>query len=246
MKRIGWKALFGSSLVAISIVLYIFHYVLFRDAHHIFLWSVTSLAFLPISVLFVTLIINQLLSLREKRALMEKLNMIIGVFFSEVGTPLLTYFSDFDPQLGSIRKDLIVTNDWSKQEFSRVSERLRSYHFGVAIDKIDLEKLRSFLIEKRSFLTHLLENPNLLQHESFTQPLQAIFHLTEELAFRDDVRRLPDTDYQHLAGDMKRAYSLLVHQWLDYMRYLKNDYPYLFSLSMRTNPFDQESSPIVK
>jgi len=39
---------------------------------------------------------------------------------------------------------------------------------------------------------------------------------------------------------------LLVHQWLDYMKHLKDNYPYLFSLAMRANPFDQDASPIVK
>jgi hypothetical protein len=30
------------------------------------------------------------------------------------------------------------------------------------------------------------------------------------------------------------------------MKHLKTEYPYLFSLAMRTNPFDLEASPIVK
>jgi hypothetical protein len=30
------------------------------------------------------------------------------------------------------------------------------------------------------------------------------------------------------------------------MKYLKKYYPYLFSFAMRTNPFDQNASPIVK
>ena len=83
---------------------------------------------------------------------------------------------------------------------------------------------------------------------SIPRPLAAgaVFHLTEELGGREDLRQLPDTDYQHLAGDIKRAYVLLVHQWLDYMKYLKDNYPYLFSLAMRANPFDQDASPIVK
>jgi hypothetical protein len=36
-----------------------------------------------------------------------------------------------------------------------------------------------------------------------------------------------------------------VHQWLDYLRYLKTNYPYLFSLAIRTNPFDEKASPVV-
>lgn len=246
MKRFRWSILFGLSLVVLSIIFYVLHYLIFRNPHHIFLWSMTSFAFLPISVLFVTLIINQLLSTREKRALLEKLNMIIGAFFSEVGTLLLTYFSDFDPRLDSIRKDLIVASDWSDQEFLSMSKRLKNYDFEVEINKINLENLRSFLRDKRDFLMHLLENPNLLEHESFTEVLRAVFHLTEELVNRKELSKLPDTDLEHLAGDIKRAYSLLVDRWLDYMKYLKDNYPYLFSLSMRTNPFDQEASPIVK
>jgi hypothetical protein len=91
----------------------------------------------------------------------------------------------------------------------------------------------------------LLENPTLLEHESFTDLLRAVFHLTEELAYREDLSRSPTSDRAHIAGDINRAYHLLVHQWVDYMEYLKMNYPYLFSLAMRTNPFDREASPIV-
>jgi hypothetical protein len=73
----------------------------------------------------------------------------------------------------------------------------------------------------------------------------AVFHLTEEMVHRDVLRELPETDMVHIGGDIKRVYVMLVHQWLDYMRYLKVNYPYLFSLAMRTNPFDQDASPVV-
>jgi hypothetical protein len=91
-----------------------------------------------------------------------------------------------------------------------------------------------------------LENPNLLEHETFTKLLWAIFHLLEELAYRDDFRSLPKEDYGHLAYDIKRAYVLLSQQWLDYMKHLKENYPFLFHLAMRTNPFDQNASPIIQ
>jgi len=246
MKRYKWEIQLGLSLIALSILIYLIHYLLFRDAHHIFLWSLTAIAFLPISVLFVTLIINRLLIGREKRARLEKLNMVIGAFFSEVGTRLLTYFSDSDPKLDKIRQDLIVTNGWSEQEFFSASQRLSNFDYRVEIKKIDLEFLHNLLVEKRDFLLRLLENPVLLEHVSFTEFLQAVFHLTEELASREDLGQLPDTDYEHLAGDIERAYSLLVYEWLNYMKYLKDNYAYLFSLAMRTNPFDMNASPEVR
>ncbi len=246
MKSLSWQILLGLSLIVLSIIFYLLHYAIFRDAHHILIYLIGDIAFVFIEVLLVTLIIHRLLSEREKRARLEKLNMVIGVFFSKAGTRLLTYFSDFDSKLDKIRKELVLTNDWSEQEFSSLSKRLKNYDYVVEIQKIALEDLADFLMGKTDFLLRLLENPTLLEHESFTELLQAVFHLTEELGSREHLTQLPDTDYEHLAGDIKRAYILLVHQWLDYMKHLKDNYPYLFSHAMRTNPFDQSASPIVR
>ena len=246
MKRYRWQILLGVSLILLSAILYSIHYAIFRDAHHIYIYLLGDIAFIPIEVLVVTLIINGLLSQREKRNRLEKMNMVIGSFFSEVGTPLLTYFSDFDPELETIRKHLIVTKNWSDEEFVTVSKRLKNYDYKVEIRKIDMDGLKGFLVSERDFLLRLLENPALLEHETFTELLRAAFHLSEELERRDRVTGLPDSDYEHLTVDVKRAYTLLVQQWLEYMRYLKDNYPYLFSLAMRTNPFDQTASPFVR
>lgn len=246
MRRFSWQIMLASVLIFLSAAFYFFHYAIFHDTHHIFIYLVGDIAFVPIEVLLVTVIIHQVLSAREKKSRMEKLNMVIGAFFSEVGTQLLTYLSDWDPKLANIRKDLMMTSDWSQEEFLDVSKLLKKYDYGIDIQRVDLEGLRKFLKEEINFLLRLLENPTLLEHESFTDLLWAVFHLAEELAARDDVKKLPDTDQKHLAGDIKRIYVLLVHQWLSYMGHLKNNFPYLFSLAMRTNPFDQEASPIVK
>ena len=243
---LNWQVVLALALIATSVILYFIHYAIFRDAHHIFIYMVGDIAFVPIEVLLVTLIVHRLLSQREKRALLEKLNMVIGVFFSEVGTGLLTVFSDSDPKLDEIKGRLICCSDWSEKEFYDASKLLRSHEYGIAIEKVDLEALRALLIEKREGLMRLLENPNLLEHDTFTHLLQAVFHLTEELASRDDLDKLPDSDRAHLAGDVKRAYGLLVSEWLAYMKHLKNNYPYLFSLAMRTNPFDQSASVVVR
>jgi len=246
MKRFGWQVFLGLSLVVLSILFYLLHYAIFRDPHHIFIYLIGDIAFVFIEVLMVTLIIHQLLNEREKRSRLEKLTMVIGAFFSEVGTNLLAFFSDFDPTLDNIRRELIVTNNWSEKEFSKISKRLKNYNYGIEAQKVNFKDLRNFLMEKKDFLLRLLENPNILEHEAFTDLLRAVFHLTEELVARNDFGKLPVSDFDHLAGDIKRAYILLVHEWLDYMKYLKNNYPYLFSLAMRTNPFDQKASLVVK
>jgi hypothetical protein len=92
----------------------------------------------------------------------------------------------------------------------------------------------------------LLENPNLLEHDSFSNLLLAVFHLTEELAQRTDLHRLTAADLEHLAGDVQRGYLLLIKEWLAYLAHLQSRYPYLFSLALRTNPFDPFATPEIK
>jgi hypothetical protein len=189
---------------------------------------------------------EMMLSRRDKQIRMNKMNMVIGVFFSEVGIKLIRAFSDADPNFEEIQKGLMVTEKWTHQDFLAVSHHLKNFKYGIEISRVDLASLKDFLLRQRDFLVRLLENPILLEHEFFTDLLRAVFHLAEELSYREDLTRLPDTDMAHIAGDMNRAYHLLVHQWVDYMEHLKVHYPYLFSLAMRTNPFDRQSTPIFK
>jgi hypothetical protein len=238
----GWQIALGILFVSLSALVYIIHYLIFRDVHHIFIYLIGDIAFVFIEVLMVTLIIHQVLSLREKRAIMEKLNMVIGAFFSEVGTSLLRALSGLDAESAVIRDALALSGDEPEQDLATVAARLHGHNFKVEPSAKDLQGLQRFLTAKRGFLLRLLENPNLLEHESFTDSLWAVFHLADELAHRDNVRTLPDTDREHLAGDAQRAYRLLTSAWLAYMRHLRDNYPYLYSLAMRTNPFDPEAS----
>ncbi len=246
MKRYKWQVFMGLSLIVISGALYFAHYRIFGDLQHIFIYLLGDIAFLPIEVLLVTLIINQLLSAREKRSLLKKLNMVIGVFFSDVGSDLLKLLAGFDPSIDKIRNDLLVRDDWTGKQFSEVSKKLKNYVYIAGSQRSDLNELRSFLTGRRNMLLMLLQNPNLLEHDSFTDLLWAVFHLTEELTNRGSLEGLPGADYEHISIDIRKAYSLLIAEWLNYMQHLRDEYPYFFSLAMRTNPFDPQASPVVQ
>jgi hypothetical protein len=246
MVRLSWEMRLGIVLVLISVVIYTVKFLVLGNPENTYSYLFNAMGFLPINVLLVTLVLNKLLAMRSKQEKLEKLNMVIGTFFSEVGTGLLTVLSSHDPDAPAICDDLIVTAEWGEEDFSRVSGRLRSHPCSIDIASIDLDALRRFLVAKRNFLLRLLENPVLLEHESFTGLLRAVFHLAEELERRETLEGLPESDINHLAGDLTRVYGLLVVQWVDYMQYLKNNYPYMFSLAMRTNPFDAAASAVVR
>lgn len=244
--RFSWQLKLGLVLVSFSIAVYSIKFLVLKNPTDTLNYVFNSLGFLPISAFLVTIILNELLTMRSRRERLEKLNMVIGTFFSEVGTTLLAGISDCDPGLDGIRKRLLIRDTWQDQEFEDLKGFLEEYRYEVDISKIDIRNLTTFLHEKRNFLLRLLENPVLLEHQMFTETLRAVFHLTEELERRSGAVKLPDTDLSHINGDLVRVYRNLSIQWVDYMKYLKKNYPYLSSLAMRTNPFDQEASVIVR
>ena len=246
MKLWNWRLLLGISLLMLSVFFYFLHYLIFRNLHHIFISLVGDVAFVFIEVLLVTLVIHGVLEEREKKARLKKVNMVIGAFFSEVGTRLLEILSMKDPGIESWQKDLVRQTESREDEYKSITRYLEEHDYRIDFEKIEWEGLREFLVNKREFMLRLLENPNLLEHESFTDLLWAVFHLTEELGVRNCLDALPDTDYKHLCGDMNRVYSQLARQWLGYMEHLKGSYPYLYSLALRTNPFNRVASPVVR
>lgn len=231
-------ALFVITLLAASMAVYGVHFLIFRDIHHILIYGLGELAFVPIEVLLVTLVIDRLLEASAKRSMMNKLNMVIGAFFSEVGTDFMRRSFSLDSNFESIRKNFIITSDWNDKTYASTKNSLNGYQYKIHVTGPDLVQLKEFLVGKREFLLRLLENPNLLEHEDFSEVLWAVFHLTEELSSRADVANLSTADYEHIAVDTKRAYVALIGEWLDYMKHLQKAYPYLFAMAIRTNPFD--------
>ena len=194
MKYRQWRLILAISLLISSVLLYLFDYAVFKDPHEILTFMLGEIAFLPLEVLLVTLVIDRLLRYMERRNRLEKLNMVIGAFFVEMGTDLLASLSDTDPEIEGIRSNLQITSGWSIEEFSRVARDLAEYSFKVDISRVDLEHLHIILSQERGFFLRLIENPALMEHESFTDLLLAIFHLTEELARRPSFEDLPRSD----------------------------------------------------
>ncbi|MBP6964427.1 MAG: hypothetical protein KBC96_08480 [Armatimonadetes bacterium] len=223
-------------LIAASAVGYGIHYAVFRDSHHIFLYLIGDIAFLPIEVLLVTIVIDRMLSAREARERRYKMNMVIGAFYSEVGHRLLELMGGMTSDRDAIGENAGVAPSWGDARIRKAIEWTHGRKFAVAATRAQFLDLQAHLAEKREFMVRLLENPMLLEHESFTDLLWAVFHLEDELSYREDVEACPDADLAHLCADAERAYTALITQWLEYMIHLRSDYPFLFSLAARMNP----------
>jgi hypothetical protein len=244
MKRHRFLIVAAVTLLVLSASLYVIHYAIFGDAHHIFIYLVGDLAFLPLEVLLVALIIDRVLEWREKRAMLSKMNMVVGVFFSEMGSRLM---GDLLPAFDRTRimTGLGVKPDWDAGDFRQATQFADNLRPQADCRAIDLEALKAYLGSERDLMLRLLENPSLLEHERFTDMLWAVSHVAEELEARTRLRDLPKSDEGHIGQDIGRAFTALAAEWLDYVQHLRAHYPYLFSLVLRTHPFQENPSAIV-
>jgi hypothetical protein len=232
--------------LACSALFYYIHFLIFGDPHHIFIYLLGDFAFLPLEVFIVVIVIERILSRREKQAMLYKLNMVIGAFFSEIGNRLLAELIEYFKNREEISHHLNVTKDWTAKDFKAAADYAYHLKADVDIHRLDLEGLKKSLAGKRMYLLTLLENPNLLEHDRFTDLLWATTHLDEELEARDKLKGLPEEDLEHLAVDIERMYDHLASEWLDYVQHLKATYPFLFSLVLRTHPFQEKPSPVFR
>ncbi|MFX0200939.1 MAG: potassium channel family protein [Candidatus Hodarchaeota archaeon] len=187
----------------------------------------------------VTSIAQILIHRGQNRLRTRRLNMIIGVFFTEVGNELLRMFVQFDPGINEIREDCLINQECSEMDFASIRSKLQHYEYAIEPKLMDLGKLSELLKGKGDLLLRQIENPSLIEHESFTELLWSVIHLRDELMSRKSLIGLSEVDTEHLANDTKRAYNALARRWIDYMNHLKRSYPYLFSLAIRTNPFSE-------
>lgn len=245
MKSSRWHIKTGLILVLLSLVLSLFHQWMFQEPRTFLFYALLNMAVLPVEILVVSLLINEWITQRERQLLLEKLNMIIGIFFSDVGMELIRRLTAYDQGVAVVREKLSRMKDWAEEDFRNADREIRT-HAGQFVSPLEsLDELRDFLVEKRPFFLHLLANPTLLDHDSFTQLLWSVLHLTEELASRKNLGQLSARDSRHLAVDIQRAYKMLVTEWLSYMKHLQRAYPYLFSFASRVNPFQLDATPEV-
>ena len=235
----------AAGFIVVSALLYYFHYLIFDDPHHIFIYMLGDFAFLPLEVFIVVVVIERILTRREKSAMLYKLNMVIGAFYSEVGNYLLADLLKYFANHEEISGHLNITRDWAEKEFKTASSYAYNLKADVDMEQCNLEEIKKFLQEKRMYLLTLLENPNLLEHDRFTDLLWATTHLDEELQARPSLKDIPESDLAHLAVDIERMYDHLVSEWLDYIQHLKTAYPFLYSLVLRTHPFQEKPSAVV-
>jgi hypothetical protein len=244
--KFTWKHQLIVILLVISGFFFALNYLLFKDLTFMTTLVTLQLAMMPISVIILTFVLGRYIAEREREQRLDKLSMLIDVFFGEMGGPLLAVFACMDPNRQKLFEAINISNAWKHDDYRRAREFLKRYECNLVVEDLSkLSELRALLEAGRSLHISLMENPMLLEHQSFTELMRAIFHLGQELSHRSDLDCLPPSDIMHLVVDIKRAYSKLLPEWLMYMEKLSTSFPYFYSLETRMSPLNPNASPEV-
>lgn len=246
-----WKIRFSIMMIIAAIVIFGTNYLVLKDTHSIVSYVWLHIGFIPIDIILVAFILEEIMSRKEKEAIFEKLDMIMSTFFSEIGNDLMKNISAANEFNGSTNhlKEIINWQDEDyEEELKRLSKEGIDFKSNIKGKEREefLTNLRELLASKREFLISLINNPHLFEKDEFSGLLITILHLDEELEHRNDLTQISDVDFNHLNGDIKRVYSNLVYQWIYYLKYLNKHYPYIISLIIRTNPFDENADIYIK
>ncbi len=224
-------------LALLSVLMYAVQIMIFDSPRDTGFYILQDFAFLPLQVAIVTVVLGRYLKSREKTERLKKISVVVNTFFSEVGTDIITGLKVFSKNCIDISIKLNFQADWTENMFSKTVRYLENADIQIECSAEQLETLKVLMESKRTFLIRMIENPNLLEHDTFTDMLLAVFHLTEELLARGGFKDDSKADMIHLSNDIQRAFKTMLIQWVEYMRHLHTEYPYLYSLEVRKNPF---------
>lgn len=202
-------------LLCASALLYAIHYLIFRDLHHLAIFGLHELAFVPLEVILVTLGLDQLVEKTHREEARSKVSIIETLYFNESGSTMLRYLTSFDPDAARLRELLQVTQDWRSSDFRQAIRQLKSYPFLLDLERIDFFGLHYHLSQRHEYYRSMLENPALTQSEAFTEMIMKIYLLWEELDGRTNLYQLPEKDRSYLAELLHEIYRELTEYWLD-------------------------------
>lgn len=231
VKRITENILLIIVLMSISITIYFFHYLIFGDIRQTLSGIILSLAYVPIGIIYQELIVDKILDKKQKLNSVEKINIVIGAFYNEVGNSLIKIISKGDKNIDVIRCNIDINNNWSNENFEDLIDLLKVYVCELDITKIDIVKVVKLLNKKDTLIINLMINESIKEYKGFIELLMSLIHLRDELNFRDNIKN------DRIEKELCKNYKILLIQWVKYIEELKEIEYDLFLKIIMNSPF---------
>ena len=156
-KRLSWKVKFSIVMVLLIIIIYGSNYLVLGDAEHIISYVWTHLGFIPVDILLVAFLLDEIIEKKEKEAMLEKLDMLMSTFFSEVGNDLISQLSSVNKYTANT-ENLKSIKDWDDKDFDAKLAELKSASIDFQAD-VPKEEREEFLENLRVFLASSDSSP---------------------------------------------------------------------------------------
>ena len=124
-KRLSWKVKFSIVMVLLIIIIYGSNYLVLGDAEHIISYVWTHLGFIPVDILLVAFLLDEIIEKKEKEAMLEKLDMLMSTFFSEVGNDLISQLSSVNKYTANTENLKLIKN-WDDKDYDAKLAELKS------------------------------------------------------------------------------------------------------------------------
>lgn len=190
--------------------------------------ALINIAFIPIDILVVAIIFDNIIDFKNYKDRNNKLNMLVGLFYSEIGFQLMHYIIQGD------EKAINLITDFSN--INEIENLLRNHNYVVNIDNIDIQSINNLLYNNNSLLINLISNENVILYDDFTDLLIAVSHIRDEIIFIEKYSLL-ELGQDHIEEDIGRVYKIITLEWVKYIGYLEKTYPFLYHNAVRVNPF---------
>lgn len=232
-------------LLTCAVSIYSIKIAVYGNIHGSFMFIFHALGILPVNLLLMTFIFNKLLTVHNKAEKKQKRDMLVGVFFSECGCKIVRLLAKLDKNRQELNECSHDLKFWEEENQPNILTTFEQYKSDFYATKEDLAEIQKTLNGQHRYFLSLIDHPALVEHGAFSDLIWGLFHLEDELNHRPDLSKLPESDIEHLAGDIARVYENILVQWVNHIIYLKNNYPYLFSLAIRTSPFKPDCCAVI-
>ena len=125
----------GTILIGLSIVLHMLHFVVFKDLHHIMIFLVADIAFIPLEVFFVSIVLERIIEKRDRDQVMRKLSMLVGLFYQEIGNQLLNILVSAD-QMDKDINNIEVNFTWTEDEYFKLANKIKNHKYEVKREQV--------------------------------------------------------------------------------------------------------------
>jgi len=157
-----------------AVIVYLLQILIFHNSHETFFLIFQDVAFLPVEVVLISFILEKYLDRREKQEKFRQMQVVISAFYSDVGTSLIRNFSHFNTNFQKLKEEFSFEQDIIHPTKEKMWNFVCDFDYAMDSRAGDLSALKNFLLTKKPYILRMFENPNLLEHDQFTDMLWSV------------------------------------------------------------------------